>query len=1423
MELSAVLSLRDKLSAQMNKASKSVSAMTEKVNESRAAITRISGTQGISITARSNISDVVSAARTSISSLQNTISGKELTLEAYLNDENFGAETIEQKLSELSGFLDKNAGKFDEYNNKLAVLKQKQSEFTDSTKGSTRLGIEQSIDSLEKKLAEIEEAKQRFAEWQQVSIDFNELEQARSELATLEHAVEELNSTNVAVRAYVDFKNDALQQVYDIDKKLKKLAKFVCKPIVYVRDRATAAIRGVTSRARAFAGQHFSAIVGIKDKAQSALKMVQRGLARVAGTVAYPIIKLKDAASPVVRKIASGIKKVAGKVWSATVKIVDKTGPVLKSIGSGIKKVMGLAAKGIVIGATATLGGAAAATSSATSKQKAVNSTLAQTGYNAEDYKAEFSDIMSNLYQNNMGESYEDLGNSLSQVSQITNATGKDLEGLTHNALLMRDTFGYDVTESVRSAKMMMDQFGISGDEAYNLIAEGTQNGLNKNGDLLDTLNEYGVHFKQMGFSSTEMMNMLSNGAKTGTFSVDKLGDSIKEFGIRTKDGSDGTKQAFKDIGLDAAKLTNDFAAGGERGKAAFQEVTAALAGMKDPVKQNAAGVALFGTMWEDLGADGVLAMSQLNGSIEGGTAALEKINQVKYDDLGSAFGSLKRTFTDAVLNPIGEALLPAVTNGVNTLRGFASQLGDAIKSGDMSKVGDVFNDLISSGVQAIKKGAPKLIQALFKGISGFHTIIQQQAPAMLEAATSLILALVMGLSSLIPSLSQTSISVLQTLVTGIIQNLPMIIQAGITLLESLAQGIMDMLPTILQMGIQLIMALAQGILQMLPTILSTGLQLIMSLAQGLIGSIPTLVNSAVQIVLGLVSFILSNLPMLLEAALSIILALVQGLVSNIPIIIDGAIQILLGLVNFILSNLPLIIQTAIEVVFALAAGLIQAIPELLAAIPQLISAIIDTIMNTDWLEVGWNIVKGIGGGLLNGIKSLFGCGDEAAEDVINGLESGLTDGVPTVNTAATNVSDGMVTNMQPNLGTVSGYGTEANNALASGITGSSGLPTGAAANAATNTSLAFAPVTNTSEYGNMAGMNLASGIDRSSGVPVASAQNLALNTTQSLTGVSDTTALGSGLSMNLASGIDAGSGAAITAATSMSDQVKNAANTDVMVNISANADGLQTFTDAINTIVLGATTSLQQLPTSATETWGQVSTAFNNGVQSAGAALQSLDAAIKQTISQMKLSFAIGMSVAIITVASGMGSIVATVGSVSLYGTGQNIMQGLNNGMLSMRGELQATARSIASGISNTINSSLDIHSPSRVTTQSGKFAAEGLVVGMKQQIPQVTSTAETLSDAIVQPMEYSVNEDSNKPSYEGLDIAQPVSGNSDTYNNSSNSHKVEKKYYIDKIIGEVTITGEGDEDRLVQKFLAALADDIDETADNMGEEDYD
>lgn len=121
---------------------------------------------------------------------------------------------------------------------------------------------------------------------------------------------------------------------------------------------------------------------------------------------------------------------------------------------------------------------------------------------------------------------------------------------MTTNALTLRDTFEMDVAESTRAATQLMQQFGISGDEAYNLIAQGAQQGLNQNGDLLDVINEYSNQYAQAGLSAEDMFNSIQNGANEGVWSIDKMGDAFKEFNIRMNDGT--ANEYLTSLGLNA-------------------------------------------------------------------------------------------------------------------------------------------------------------------------------------------------------------------------------------------------------------------------------------------------------------------------------------------------------------------------------------------------------------------------------------------------------------------------------------------------------------------------------------------------------------------------------------------------------------------------------------------------------------------------------------------------------------------------------------------------------------------------------------------------------------------------------------------------------------------------------------------------------
>jgi phage-related minor tail protein len=422
------------------------------------------------------------------------------------------------------------------------------------------------------------------------------------------------------------------------------------------------------------------------------------------------------------KTVVNSVKRLKTGFTQATKSVKTMLTNLMKS-KTQLNAMNGIAGKlGGVLAAAGAAFSVGNAFQSITSAQQALNTFQASTGV-ASGEMAEYGDAIKELYGNAMGESIGDVANAMALVKQTTGMTGDELKNTTSNALLMRDTFQFDVQESIRAADMLMSQFGVSSDEAYSMIAQGAQNGLNKNGDLLDTINEYSVHFKQLGFDSDEMFNMLVNGAKSGTFSVDKLGDAVKEFGVRVIDGSDTTSEGFKAIGLDASAMAQKFKAGGETGKQAFAETVEALKNMKDPVQQNIAGVNLFGTMWEDLGAEGVFALSEITGEVTGTTDALNQINEVRYDDAATALEAIKRK---AGLE-LNKALTPVLNKVIQLINKFSDW---ASKTNLLEKAKTTF-DNIKTAVEPVTTAVGNLVKSIFEfatkesTISGIKTVFE--------------------------------------------------------------------------------------------------------------------------------------------------------------------------------------------------------------------------------------------------------------------------------------------------------------------------------------------------------------------------------------------------------------------------------------------------------------------------------------------------------------------------------------------------------------------------------------------------------------------------------------------------------------------------------------------------------------------------
>lgn len=335
-----------------------------------------------------------------------------------------------------------------------------------------------------------------------------------------------------------------------------------------------------------------------------------------------------------------------------------------------LSKTLDLVKGAVVAVAAAITATFVSAASFSNESQQALNGLQAQTGATTEEM-SKLKETANEIYTDNFGESIKDVTDSMAVVTQTTKQTGDELKKTTEQALLMRDTFGFEVSESINTVNSLMANFGITSEQAYNLMAQGAQQGANKNGDLLDVMNEYAPHFAQLGLSAEEFTDTLIQGAASGAFQIDKVGDAVKEFGIRAKDGSDTSAAGFAALGLNAQEMFNAFAKGGPMAEKAFQDVIQRLGDMKDPLAQNQVGVALFGTMFEDLGIDAIKALGDIEDYAKTDADTLEQINAVRFNDIGAALEGLRRQLITDIAGPIGDELTPKIGEIVQKVKEF--------------------------------------------------------------------------------------------------------------------------------------------------------------------------------------------------------------------------------------------------------------------------------------------------------------------------------------------------------------------------------------------------------------------------------------------------------------------------------------------------------------------------------------------------------------------------------------------------------------------------------------------------------------------------------------------------------------------------------------------------------------------------------
>ncbi|HDR5274717.1 TPA: phage tail tape measure protein [Bacillus thuringiensis] len=344
-----------------------------------------------------------------------------------------------------------------------------------------------------------------------------------------------------------------------------------------------------------------------------------------------------------VQKTANGMHDKFQKAGES----ISHVGNKMKDVGTNMTTGVSLPLAGI---------GAAAVkvASDFDTSQRNIQSSLGLTEKGAEN----LGKIAKETWKDGFGQSIEEVDQSLIKVYQnMKDVPHEELDEATKSAMTLGKTFDSDINEVTRGAGQLMNQFGISSKEAFDLFAAGGQEGLNYSNEMFDNVAEYAPLYKQAGFSANEMFTIMANGTRDGSYNLDYINDLVKEFGIRVQDGSKGVADAFAEMSPATQKVWDNFNKGKGTSADVFNAVLGDLGKMDDKVKANQLGVAVFGTKWEDMGAQAVLGLNNANGALGDVEGTMGKMQKTQQEAFGVRWQKLMRT-TMASLEPLGQAIL---------------------------------------------------------------------------------------------------------------------------------------------------------------------------------------------------------------------------------------------------------------------------------------------------------------------------------------------------------------------------------------------------------------------------------------------------------------------------------------------------------------------------------------------------------------------------------------------------------------------------------------------------------------------------------------------------------------------------------------------------------------------------------------------
>lgn len=209
---------------------------------------------------------------------------------------------------------------------------------------------------------------------------------------------------------------------------------------------------------------------------------------------------------------------------------------------------------------------------------------------------------------------------------------------------------------------------------------------------------------------------------------------------------------------------------------------------------------------------------------------------------------------------------------------------------------------------------------------------------------------------------------------------LPQLATRGMEMITNLSTGVTTGLPELLNSANESTTEFLNSITEKLPEMLDKGIEMIKNVADGVMQNMPAIISAVGEMINTFINFILENLPTILEKGVEMIQYVANGIVQNLPAVVNAITNVLSRFLSTIVSHLPQILQKGIEMAGKIASGLIQAIPTVLSACADIIKNIFNKFKETNWLQIGKDIIAGIKNGIVNAAHMIYDAVRDIAE-----------------------------------------------------------------------------------------------------------------------------------------------------------------------------------------------------------------------------------------------------------------------------------------------------------------------------------------------------------------------------------------------------------------------------------------------------------